>query len=146
MSLSKIMLIGRLTKDPELKTINVKGQDTSLATFGLAVDNDFNDGVEFFNVTVWRKQAENVARFTQKGKLVYVEGRLQSHTYTPEGSDREVRVWDVNASTVQFLSPKNEAPQDPVSSAPTGRTQSAASYDPFGPGGTVDIKDEDLPF
>ena len=98
--LNRIILIGRLTRDPELK---YTPQGTAVATFTLAVNRKFNkDETDFIDIVVWRGQAENVAQFLNKGRLAAVEGRLQIRSYeTQDGQKR--RVAEVVADDVRFL-------------------------------------------
>jgi single-strand DNA-binding protein len=106
MSLSKTTVIGRLTKDPDVREVQVGGQPQKVANFSVACDRDFGEGTDFYDVVVWRKLAENVERFLGKGRLVYVEGRMQKRTYTaktPEGHEYPRDVWEINADKVQFL-------------------------------------------
>ena len=77
--LNKIIVIGRLTRDPELR---YTGSGTAVCNFSLAVEREYKnkDGdkdVDFIDIVVWRKQAETVADHLNKGRLVAVEGRLQ---------------------------------------------------------------------
>jgi len=102
--MNKIILIGRTTKEPELKVLANSG--TSVATVTLAVDRRFSkDGekeVDFINVVIWGKQAESTAKFVGKGKLLGVSGRLQIRTY--EGKDGNKKyITEVVADEVQFL-------------------------------------------
>ena len=102
--LNKIILIGRLTDDPELR---YTANGTAVSNFTLAVQRSFKnrDGeydADFIDIVVWRKQAETCANHLGKGRLVAVEGRLQIRTYeTDEGYNR--RVAEVVASDVRFL-------------------------------------------
>lgn len=104
MSLSRTQIIGRLTKDPQVKQI---GQDNvSVANFAVACDRDFGEGTDFYDVVAWRKQAENIGKYLAKGRLVYVDGRMQKRTYTaktPEGAEYPRDVWEIHADKVQFL-------------------------------------------
>jgi len=106
------MLIGRLTRDPELRYIPSTG--TPVATFSLAVDRELSKDkrqeaeskgqptADFINIVVWGKQAENCANYLQKGRLAAVSGRLQSRSY--EGRDGIKRyVTEVVATRVEFL-------------------------------------------
>lgn len=104
--LNRIVLIGRLTKDVELRTTQ---NGTPVATFTLAVDRAFakDKETDFIPIVVWRAAAESCARFLSKGKLAAVDGRLQIRTY--EDSDGKKRiVAEVVAEQVRFLSPKGE--------------------------------------
>jgi len=102
--LNKIILIGRLTDDPELR---YTANGTAVSNFTLAVQRSFKnqDGdydADFIDIVVWRKQAETCANHLGKGRLVAVEGRLQMSSYeTDEGYNR--RVSEVVASNVRFL-------------------------------------------
>lgn len=107
--LNRIILIGRLTKDPELRyTPNGVG----VTRFTLAVNRDYKNAqrekdVDFINIIVWRQLAELCANHLSKGKLAAVEGRLQIRSY--DGQDGQRRTVDeVVADSVNFLSPKNE--------------------------------------
>jgi len=99
--LNRVILIGRLTRDPELK---YTPNGTAVATFTLAVNRKFNkDETDFIDIVVWRGAAENCANYLNKGGLAAVEGRLQIRTYeTKEGQKRKVA--EVVADDVRFLS------------------------------------------
>lgn len=99
------ILIGRLTKDPELRYIPSSGK--AVATFSIAVDRPFSqkDGqkqTDFFNIVVWGKIAENCANYLSKGRLAAVKGQIQTRSYdTQQGEKRYVT--EIIADTVQFL-------------------------------------------
>jgi single-strand DNA-binding protein len=107
--LNKVVLIGRLTDDPELR---YTPNGTAVCNFTLAVERNFRnrDGdydTDFIDIVVWRNQAENCANYLSKGRLVAVEGRLQIRSYeTNEGQRR--RVAEVVANNVQFLEWPND--------------------------------------
>lgn len=103
--LNRTILIGRLTKAPELKhTAN----GTPVTTYTLAVDRFTKDETDFIPIVVWRSQAESCAKYLDKGKLCAVDGRLQIRTY--EANDGKKRtVAEVVADNVRFLSPKGDA-------------------------------------
>jgi single-strand DNA-binding protein len=104
LALNRVILIGRLTRDPELRILP---SGVPVGTFTLAVDRPFTNQqgereADFIDVVVWRKQAELVSNHLSKGRLVAVEGRLQVRTYeTQEGQRR--RVVEVVADAVRFL-------------------------------------------
>jgi single-strand DNA-binding protein len=138
--MNRVVLVGRLTKDPDLK---YTPNGVPVATFTLAVNRPFKTNGEqeadFINCTVWRKPAENAANFLKKGSLAGVDGRIQTRNY--EGQDgKRVYVTEVQAESVQFLEPKGEKKQQ--EEAP----QTRASEDPFNGKGSIDINDSDLPF
>ena len=98
--LNRVILIGRLTRDPELKyTTN----GTAVATFTLAINRRFNkEETDFIDVVTWKGLAENCANYLGKGRLAAVEGRLQVRSYeTKEGQKRKVT--EVVADDVRFL-------------------------------------------
>ncbi|MBV7275793.1 single-stranded DNA-binding protein [Clostridium thailandense] len=102
--MNKVVLIGRLTKDPELKF--TPGTGTAVATFTVAVDRRFSkDGqkeADFIPVVVWGKQAESTANYMGKGKLIGICGRIQTRSYdAKDGTKRYVT--EVVAEEVQFL-------------------------------------------
>lgn len=103
--LNRIILIGRLTRDPELRfTVNGK----AVANFTLAVDRGWGEQKEtdFIDIVVWDKSAENSAQYLKKGRLAGVEGRLQIRQYEHEGQKR--RAAEVVASRVIFLERDNK--------------------------------------
>ena len=107
--LNRVILIGRLTRDPELKyTTN----GTAVATFSLAVGRKYNrDETDFIDIVAWRQLAELCANYLGKGRLAAVEGRLQVRTY--EGKDGQKRkATEVVADEVRFLdkAPAGSAP------------------------------------
>jgi len=102
--MNKVILIGNLTRDPELSTIN---SGASVCKFSIAVnrrfaDADGNRGVDFFNINAWRALGENCAKYLKKGSKVCVVGQIQNRSY--EASDGTKRnVSDINADEVEFL-------------------------------------------
>jgi len=106
---NKVILIGNLTKDPELKTTNNTG--VSVCNFTIAVNrkytaSDGTRGVDFFNCIAWRGLADNCAKFLKKGSKVGVVGELQTRTYdAQDGSKRYIT--EIQADEVEFLSPKS---------------------------------------
>lgn len=110
-TLNKVILIGRLTKDPELRFTPANG--VAVTTFTLAVDRPFLNQkgereADFIPVVVWRKLAETCANNLKKGRLVGVSGRLQVRSYDTPGGQRRW-VTEVVADEVQFLDrPKSE--------------------------------------
>ncbi len=121
--MNKVILIGNLTKPPELRTT---GSGTSICTFSIAVNRkyraqDGSQSTDFFEIVVWRKLAENCARWLDKGKKVAVIGELQTRSYEAKDGSRR-HVTEIVADEVEFLTPKQDA------------------------NGFVDVDDEDLPF
>lgn len=107
--LNRIVLIGRLTRDPELRSTN---SGTPVATFTLAVDRGFKNSAgeketDFIPIVVWRGQAETCATYLSKGKLAAVDGRLQIRNYETNDGDKR-KVAEVVAENVRFLSPRDD--------------------------------------
>lgn len=110
--MNNVVLIGRLTRDPELRYIPGSGQ--AVTKFSLAVDKGLSKDkkqemesqnkptADFINIVVWGKQAENAANYLAKGRLVAVQGRLQSGSYEDKDGKR-VYTTDIVASNVEFL-------------------------------------------
>lgn len=172
--LNRVVLVGRLTKDPEYR---VTPSGVSVATFTLAVNRTFTNAqgerqADFINCVVFRKQAENVNNFLNKGSLAGVDGRLQSRSYDNQ-EGRKVYVTEVVCDSVQFLEPKNAnqnrqqvGSQNDYSNYDNGsygqQTQGQNNYqsnntqtnsspapsnNPFAnASGPIDISDDDLPF
>jgi len=145
--LNRIVLTGRLTRDPELRrTLN----EVAVASFTLAVDDGFKDNsgnptTTFIDVTVFDKQADNVAKFCRKGRLVGVDGRIHQRKYERKDGSKG-SVIEIIASNVTFLEPKSKDEaaaeqgyvtdiQPPVSSADESKNLDA-----------IDVTDDDLPF
>ena len=105
---NRVVLIGRLTKDPDLK---YSESNSPVLRFTIAVNRTFTDQngqkqADFINCVAFRKQAENMARFLGRGSQIAVEGRIQTRNY--QGKDgNTVYVTEVVAESVQFLESKN---------------------------------------
>ncbi len=98
--LNRVILIGRLTQDPELRYTQ---NGTAVASFTVAVNRKFKrDEADFIPIVVWNKPAENCANYLGKGRLVAVEGRLQIRSYETQDGQRR-RVSEVVADEVKFL-------------------------------------------
>ena len=105
--INRVVLIGRMTRDPELRRT---GQGDAVTSFTLAVNRNYTsrDGqqqTDFINCVVWRKPAENVERYCSKGSLVGVEGRIQTRSYD-NAQGQKVYVVEVICDSVQFLETK----------------------------------------
>ena len=160
--MNKVFLIGRLTRDPELR---YTGNNTAVASFGIAVNRNFTNqqgerDADFFNVTVWRKQAENVKNYLSKGSQVAIEGRLQSNTYDDANGQKRTSI-DVVADNVEFIGSRNSSNNSnnmnssASNAGPTpydfGDTPEPKGTDvdsnPFADfGSSIEISDDELPF
>jgi single-strand DNA-binding protein len=104
-SFNKVLLMGNLTRDPELRFTS---NGSALAKFGLAVNRKYKAGEEwkeevcFVDITVWGKQAENCAEYLSKGRPVFIEGRLQFSSWETDDGQKRNKL-EVVANTVQFL-------------------------------------------
>lgn len=148
--INRVVLVGRLTKDPEFRTTP---SGVNIANFTLAVNRTFTNAqgereADFINVVVFRKQAENVNNYLFKGNLAGVDGRIQSRSYENREGQR-VFVTEVVADNVQFLEPKSNGQANNVSKGQqTGmNNQRSGNDNPFAnANGPIDISDDDLPF
>ena len=164
--MNKVILIGRLTKDPELRTIASGNATTS---FTIAVNRNFTNQngereADFINCIAWRKQAENVAKYCTKGSQVAVEGRIQTRSYDAQDGTKRY-VTEVVADNVTFLGSRASGSQISESSSNTSSytANSAVSnntgmvnndivtsdldMDPYAAmGNEVSLSDDDLPF
>lgn len=107
--MNQVILIGRLTRDPELKYL--QGSGTPVANFSVAVDREFagKDGkkeVDFIDIQVWGKSAENCTNYISKGSKVAIQGSLRIDTYQNQSGENR-KITRVNAIRVQFLDNKN---------------------------------------
>jgi len=113
--MNRVVLIGRLTKDPELRF--TPGNGTAVTTFTLAIDRKFskNNEADFIPIVVWGKQAESTANYMSKGKLIGIGGRIQTRSYdAKDGTKRYVT--EVVAEEVQFLEWGNNKQSGPSDS------------------------------
>ena len=156
--MNKVFLIGRLTRDPELRYTS---SNLPVATFSLAVNRNFTSQsgereADFINIVVWRKQAENVKNYLSQGSQVAIDGRLQTRTY--DGEDGKKRyITEVIADNVQFLDSKgnrdslaqnsNVADVTPSSFSQDIDSTTDVKSDPFADfGASIEINDDELPF
>ena len=149
--MNKVILIGRLSQDPEMRTTP---NGVATTTFSVAVSRNFTNqngerDTDFFRCVAWRNQAENIAKYCQKGSQVAVEGRLQNRNYEAQDGTRRY-VTEVIADNVTFLGSRSDA-QRTSSSAPQEMANDVeineASEDPFKDfGEEVTLSDDDLPF
>ena len=160
--MNKVFLIGRLTRDPELR---YTGNNTAVATFSLAVNRNFTNQAgereaDFINIVVWRKQAENVKNYLTQGSQVAIDGRIQVRSYDTEDGQKRY-VTEVVADNVEFLGSKNSSGQN-SSNMNNNQQIEPTPYDfestsepkktdvdsnPFADfGSSIEISDDELPF
>ena len=152
--MNKVILIGNLTRDPELRTTS---SGDSVCSFTVAVNRRRSNNAEagqpeadFFRVSVWRQQGENCAKYLAKGRKVYVSGPVTCRTYV--GSDGQTRAsLEVTANEVEFLSSRSEMGEAgayaPAAPAAAPRPANKAAYGSAPQGGDfVQVDEEELPF
>ena len=137
--INNVVLIGRLTRDAELR---YTPSNIAVATFNLAVNRNFkNDNgdreADFINVVMWRQPAENFANWVKKGNLVGITGRIQTRSYNNQQGQR-VYVTEVVAESFQILEKKDNAANNA-----SMENQIPPSFEKTNP---MDISDDDLPF
>ena len=150
--MNKVILIGRLTRDPELRTTP---SGTATTSFTIAVDRTFVNQqtgqreADFINCVAWRKQAENISRYCFKGTQVAVEGRIQTRNYEAQDGTKRY-VTEVICDNVTFLGSKNSNNNDDSSmmSEPSSDIETTnLDEDPYANiGDEVALTDDDLPF
>lgn len=142
--INAVTLIGRLTKKPELKTTQ---SGLSVVQFTLAVGRKFGKDkqADFISCVAWRKTAELVAQYTDKGHMVGVQGRIQTRSYDDRDGKR-VYVTEVVADTVQFIGSHNGQQGQQESTGWSSQPQpDAGKSSPFS-GSTPEVSSDDLPF
>ncbi|ALS24594.1 MULTISPECIES: single-stranded DNA-binding protein [Paenibacillus] len=158
--LNRVILIGRLTRDPELRYTPA---GVAVTQFTLAVDRPFSNNqgqreADFIPVVTWRQLAETCANYLRKGRLAAVEGRIQVRSYD-NNEGRRVYVTEVIADNVRFLESANSGNRDEGMGMGAGSGGDGGGYrggygggrsqqqDPFQDDGKpIDISDDDLPF
>ena len=147
--LNKVILMGRLTRDPELRTTPT---GVNVVSFSLAVDRDFvrqgeEKKTDFINIVAWRNTADFVAKYFTKGQLVAVSGRLQVRSWDDAQTGQKRSATDVVADEVFFAESKksNSAPTDGNFQGLTPPADNGNSFDTTSVAGFT-TADEDLPF
>jgi len=149
MNLNKVMLVGRLTADPELRTTPSGAHVTSfsVATNRNWTDKDGNkkEDTEFHNIVAWGRQADVVSQFSKKGSVIMVEGRLQTRSW--EGKDGQTRrTTEIVAERIQ-LGPRAAGRSSNEGAPPAGPGSEEKKEEmPVIDLDSDDIKPEDLPF
>ena len=149
--MNKVILIVRLTKDPELRKTPT---DVSVCQFTIAVNRPFQQQggekqADFINCIAWRNQAENLAKYIKKGGQIAVEGSIQTRSYDDQNGVRRF-VTEVIASQITFLeSRRTDSGYNDLSQleVPPLRENNFSQESPFGDlKSTFDISSDDLPF
>lgn len=159
MDLNKVMLIGRLTRDPEAKTTP---QGVTLTTFGLATNRVWKDdqgnqrdATEFHNIVAWRRLGEICAQYLSKGRQVYIEGHLQTRSWDGQDGKKNYRTEVVADNMIMLGSRQESGGKYQASSTPSReKDQTSAaepSREPVAAGASAsptdeEIRIEDIPF
>ncbi|HOZ53879.1 MAG TPA: single-stranded DNA-binding protein [Bacilli bacterium] len=152
--MNKTFLIGRLTRDPELRYSN---NNAAIVNFSIAIDRQYTNQqgkkeTDFINIVAFQKQAENIKKYVFKGSLVAVDGRIQTRNYEDKDG-KKVYVTEVVADRVQFLDTKGSTlnNNDNVTPADFDRkemdTVNVADdiYESFG-NESIEVSDDDIAF
>ena len=137
-----VVLTGRLTADPELKTTQ---SGISVTSFSVAVNRPYRTGEEqqtdFINVVAWRKTAEFIAKYFKKGNMIGIEGSIQTRKYTDKnGNNRPA--FEVVVNNAQFVESKRDSAASQGGEQPASFSNAGA--DDFSD--LSDVSDDDLPF
>jgi len=153
-NLNKVMLIGNLTRDPELRYLQ---SGTAVCDFGVAVNRTYRtsggeqrDEVLFVDVTAWGRQAEVVSEFLQKGRPVFIEGRLKLDQWTSQDGQKRSKI-SVVMEGFQFLDSRGGGGEGGGargggSSQPRQTQQPKPSQQPRQPADDFDSGDDSIPF
>ena len=143
--INNVVLVGRLTRDPELRTTN---SGTSVCSFTVAVDTRQKNphgtkSASFIPCTAFQQSADNMSKFLKKGSLVGIVGRLNQRSYLNKDNVK-VTVIEVLCDSVQFLEPKGEGRQ--VANDNSGFESDVQNQDESKNLDALDLPDDDLPF
>lgn len=145
-NLNKVMLIGNLTRDPELRVLP-KG--TAIAQFSLAVNRKWHDEagadreeVTYVDCEAWGKSGDNIAKYVTKGRPLYVGGRLKLDQWEDKTTHEKRSKMKVVVEDFQFLGDNHDSAGQPQASGPQSTRQPAATR----PASTQEALDEDVPF
>ena len=149
--MNKVIIVGRLTRDPEMRTTQSGLTNT---TFTVAVSRNYTNqngerDADFFNCVTWRKQAEIVAKYCTKGTQVAVEGRLQTRSYDAQDGTKRY-VTEIVVENIEFLGSKNQQTNNfnnEINSGESNITTTDFSVDPYQDlGQEIALSADDLPF
>lgn len=143
---NRSVLIGRLTRDPELRYTS---SGVAVAQFTLAVDRQFESNgqreTDFLNIVTWRQLAETCANYMRKGRMCAVEGRIQVRNYD-NNEGKKVYITEIVADNVRFLESPNKDRNTVPSEKAASADQSLTSGTPLQDETPIDISDDELPF
>ena len=149
MSFNKIIIVGNLGRDPELR---YTPQGTAVCHFSVATNErrrdkagEQQDITTWFRVNAWGRQAENVSKYLTKGRRVYVEGRLHVEDWTDRDGKARYTL-EVNASDIHFLDSATDVEGIPVRQQSQAAAPSSRSADGGAPSQEPEIEDDEIPF
>lgn len=136
MSLNKVMLIGNVGRDPEVRYLDgngANGAGTKVATFTLATSERYRDrsgeqreNTEWHNIVAWRQSADIAEKYVRKGTQLFIEGRLRTRSYTGQDGVKKYTT-EITVDNLQLLSKRDGAPEDADSyEAPAGQNYGGA--------------------
>ena len=145
--INNVTLVGRLTKDVELK---YTPSNVANVSFTLAVNRTFKNAngereADFINCVIWRQAAENFANWVKKGALIGITGRIQTRNYENAQGQR-VYVTEVIAENFQMLESRNQQQGQQQAQPQQAKQQQVKQPDPFSGGAPMDLNDDSLPF
>lgn len=145
--MNKVVLIGRLTRDPEIRYTS---NNIAATNFTLAVNRNYQNqnGVreaDFINIVMWRKQAETAKKYLSKGSLIAIEGRIQTRNY--DGADgKKVYVTEVLADSFEFLESKGQKTNSDTDFNNDISTNNIGDEPYIDFGDTIELSDDDIAF
>lgn len=146
--INKVILVGRLGKDPDIRTLEngVKKASFSLATSEIYKDKDGNriESTEWHNIICWRKLAEIAEKYLNKGKLIYLEGKLRTRSWEDNGQKRYAT--EIEANTFTMLGSKKEESGSAVVTEVKNQTPTTAPIQVPDTAYTPEETTDDLPF
>jgi single-strand DNA-binding protein len=158
MSVNKVILVGRLGRDPETR---YTGGGQAVANFSVATDETYKDRngekqkrTEWHKIVVWGKQAEIAQQYLKKGSLVFIEGRIQSREWQDKEGQKRTS-FEIVASNFRMLGGRSDAAAAGAGASAGGASRSADDFEPHSGGGEEpmggaaagpEISDEDIPF
>ena len=148
--MDKTMIIGNLTRDPELRTTNT---GLNVCTFTVAVnqrptkaqrEQGQQPPAKFYRVTAWRELGENCSKYLAKGRKVYCEGTISASAYIGQQDGQAHAGLELTADTVEFLSSRGDTGDSSQSAG--NAAQAPASAPPEAPAGFTQVEEDELPF
>lgn len=148
--INNVVLVGRLTRDVDMRYTQ---SGVAVGSFSIAVERNFKNAngereTDFINCVIWRKAAENFARFTRKGSLVGVEGSIQTRNYENNQGQR-VYVTEILVENFSLLESKSTTESRPASDNGANdpfQNNSQGNLNANANGGSINVTDDDLPF